>query len=597
MGSRIDRALHFHTTISKRSFFMTTTIERTTAPGSLAETAFFDLDEIQMWRNARKQFEQGKLAELAGSLRGSRGALQMPVGYRVTDEPGCQVRLFIGERRWRAYRLNRDLGHAEFSRMEVRLVPKPSEKDLHKWSLAENLDRENLLPSEMGEELTRMLGLTDEATGNALWTMRSLAEEIDKPVTFVSSAMLLCKTPDLVRRAVDEGACCLETGALIGTLPAGLREGAAAEMVFGPMGAMGRDQARAWVAEMYRRDLRHAEFSVEEVGLAGKPACVRCEWWGGNREDVGGKMASTTCLNPSCFLEKQREAVVLRAQEKGAQLTLWQETATEEIWERHSGRLAPDAGYVELSERPSPQMLDSECGEGVMMPTWGEMLRDSGVVPVVAFDPMGQAREIVGTGEALRAAASSRWGSLFRDGAVAAYLSPEERAAERAVRTAGDREWEAGLLEGLAELFRGMKDGVDGRYEWMMGEALRYVWRSTLKSEDVAMLAAVMGAPGKSVSALEEVMVEMVGHEWAAALMLSLVVRRVRYEGFGIFCEEDGSPLDEVATLARFEAGDWHKRLKRRREAAERAARTEEEKKMEDRARKAIKDAARGREG
>jgi hypothetical protein len=78
--------------------------------------------------------------------------------------------------------------------------------------------------------------------------------------------------------------------------------------------------------------------------------------------------------------------------------------------------------------------------------------------------------------------------------------------------------------------------------------------------------------------------------------MLSLLVRRVRYEGFAILCEADKSPLDNVALMAGFEAGDWHKRLKRRREAAERAARTEEEKKMEDRARKAIKDAARGRE-
>jgi hypothetical protein len=578
------------------NFFQTTMTNNnpTTAPGTLAKTAFFDLDQIQMWRNARKKFDQGKLAELAGSLRGSLGALQMPVGYLVTDEPGCEVRLFIGERRWRAYRLNRDLGHAEFAKMEVRIVPQPSEKDLHKWSLAENLDRENLLPSEMGEELTRMLGLTDEMTGNALWTMRSLAEEIEKPVTFVSSAMLLCKTPDSVRRAVDEGTCCLETGALIGTLPAGLREGAAAEMVHGPMGAMGRDQARAWVAEMYRRDLRHAEFSVEEVGLAGKPACVRCEWWGGNREDVAGKMASTTCLNPSCFLEKQREAVVLRAQEKGAQLTLWQETSTEEIWERHSGRLAPDAGFVEMGERPSPQMLDSECGDAVVMPTWGEMLRDSGVVPLVAFDPMGQAREIVGTGEALRAAASSRWGSLFRDGAVAAYLSPEERAAERAVRTAGDREWEAGLMEGLAELRRGM-DGPQPVHG-LLSEAIRYVWHAMLKSEDLGMLAAVLGAPGKSVAALEEVLVPMTDSGLKTVLMLSLLVRRVRYEGFAILCEADKSPLDNVALMAGFEAGDWHKRLKRRREAAERAARTEEEKKMEDRARKAIKDAARGRE-
>jgi ParB/RepB/Spo0J family partition protein len=573
---------------------MTTTEQTTTAPGSLAETALFDLDEIRMWNNARQRFSQEGLRELADSLLDSRGSLQPPVGYRVEDGDGCAVELFLGERRWRAYRILRDEGHAEFGKMPVRVVPRPSDRDLHKWHLAENLHREDLKPSETGEWLSRMMGLTDELSGNALWTMRGLAEEIGKPVSWVSLAMLLCKAPDSVRGSVDEGVCCLETGALIGTLPAGLREGAAAEMVHGPMGAMGRDQARAWVAEMYRRDLRLASFSTEEVGLAGKPACVRCEWWGGNREDVGGKMASTACLNPSCFLEKQRVAVVLRAEEAGAQLTLWEETRTEEIWERHSGRLAPDAGFVEMGERPSPQVIDSECGEGVMMPTWGEILRDTGVVPTVAFDPMGQAREIVGTGEALRAAASSRWGSLFRDGAVAQYLSPEERAAERAVRTAGDREWEAGLLEGLAELRRGLDGGQN--VVAMLTEAIRYVWRSLLKGEDVGMLATVLGAPGKSVSALEEMLVDTTDTELVTVLVLSLLVRRVRYEGFGILCESDGSPLDNVAMFSHFEAGDWHKRLKRRREAAERAARTEEEGKMEDRARKAIKDAARGRE-
>jgi hypothetical protein len=37
---------------------MTTTIEPTTAPVSLAETALFDLDEIRMWNNARQRFSQ-----------------------------------------------------------------------------------------------------------------------------------------------------------------------------------------------------------------------------------------------------------------------------------------------------------------------------------------------------------------------------------------------------------------------------------------------------------------------------------------------------------------------------------------------------------
>jgi ParB/RepB/Spo0J family partition protein len=547
------------------------------------------IDSITMWGNARKHFSQSDLEELAASLLDSGEAHHPPVGFLEDPDDGTTVKLFMGERRLRAHRMLRDRGHEQFGMMAVSIRPKPTEAQLHKWSLAENLQRVDLRPSETGEELSRMLGMEDEMSGQSLWTMRSLAEEIGKPVSWVSLAMMLVKAPDSVRSAVDEGDCAMEVGALVGILPAALREGAAAEMVHGPMGPMKRDQARVWVGERYRRDLRKAEFSTEESGLAGKPACVRCEWWGGNRSDVEGRNASTACLNPACFLEKQREAVVLRASERGAQLTLWDEvTDGPGIWEAHSGRLSPDAGYVELGERPSPQMLDSEVADGMVMPTWGEVLRDSGITAKVAFDPMGQPRELVRTGEALRGASTSRWGSLFRDGAVAAYLSPEERAAERAVRAAGDREGAEVLLEGLSEFCRGLSGGPSFSGDLLIGEATRYVMESLLKSEDVAVLATVLGAPGKSVAAIEEVVATHEGPKMEVALVLALLVRRMRYEGFSILVDDEDSPLMRLAELAKFDAGAWHRKQKKRREVAQMTTREEEEARMERAAGKAI---------
>lgn len=552
------------------------------------------IDAISMWGNARKHFSQSDLEELAASLLDSGEAHHPPVGFlEDPSRPDTTVKLFMGERRLRAHRLLRDRGHEQFAEMAVSIRPRPTEAQLHKWSLAENLQRVDLRPSETGEELSRMLGMEDEESGLSLWTMRSLAEEIGKPVSWVSLAMMLVKAPDSVRSAVDEGDCAMEVGALVGILPASLREGAAAEMVHGPMGPMKRDQARVWVGERYRRDLRKAEFSTDESGLAGKPACVRCEWWGGNRSDVEGRNASTACLNPACFLEKQKEAVVKRASERGAQLTLWDEVEEGAgIWEAHSGRLAPDAGWVELGERPSPQMLDSEVADGMVMPTWGEVLRDSGITAKVAFDPMGQPRELVRTGEALRGASTSRWGSLFRDGAVAAYLSPEERAAERAVRAAGDREGAEVLLEGLAEFCRGLgrESGVTGHE--LIGEATRYVMESLLKSEDVAVLATVLGAPGKSVAAIEEVVAPGCPAEFSTrievVLVLALLVRRMRYEGFSILVDDEDSPLMRLAELAKFDAGAWHRKQKKRREVAMMTTREEEEHKMERAAGRAI---------
>lgn len=533
----------------------------------------FELDSIGIWRNARTNFDQGELRELANSLLDSGEALEFPIGYLTQDGEPEAVHLFSGERRLRAYRMLRDEGHDDFASMMVRVVPRPSEADLHKRALAVNLQRVNLKPSEAGGELVRMMGLVDEGSGLPLWTMRSLAEELAKPVSWVSSAMTLTKAPESVREAVDADVCAMEVGALVGTLPPGLREGAAAEMVHGPMGAMSREQARMWVGERYRRDLRQAAFSVDESGLAGKPACVRCEWWGGIREDVEGKNAGTVCLNPGCFLEKQKEAVVLRAQEKGAQLSLWDEVEGPGIWEAHSGRLSPDSGYVELSEKPSPQVLDVEITGSMVVPTWGDVLKDSGLVPMVAFDLMGQPRELVRVGDALRAAASSSWGSMFRDGAVGLYLSPEERAAERAVRAATDRETGEVLLEGLAEFRRGLE--ACGEPYGLIREAVRYILGALVKAEDVTLLGSVFGASGKSAAAVEEVMTD-----GPTALVLALLVRRMRYEGFGMMLEDEESPLVALARMAGFDAASWHRQQERRRMAAQIEARAAEDERM-----------------
>jgi hypothetical protein len=78
-------------------------------------------------------------------------------------------------------------------------------------------------------------------------------------------------------------------------------------------------------------------------------------------------------------------------------------------------------------------------------------------------------------------------------------------------------------------------------------------------------------------------------------LMLALLVRRMRYEGFAMMLEDEDSPLYAVGKLAKFDAGHWHKRQKKRREAAQLAARQEEEGKMQRAAKRALEEAARSR--
>jgi ParB-like chromosome segregation protein Spo0J len=120
-----------------------------------------------MWGNARKHFSQADLEELAASLLDSGEAHHPPVGFLEDPDDGTTVKLFMGERRLRAHRMLRDRGHEQFGMMAVSIRPKPTEAQLHKCSLAENLQRVDLRPSETGEELSRMLGMEDEMSGQA----------------------------------------------------------------------------------------------------------------------------------------------------------------------------------------------------------------------------------------------------------------------------------------------------------------------------------------------------------------------------------------------------------------------------------------------
>lgn len=534
------------------------------------------IDGIRMWNNARTYFDQKELEELAASLLETKGAQQYPVGF-LTDGTGSEVALLMGERRWRAYRILRDKGHADYAALPVRIVAQPSEKDAYKWSLIENLQRVNLRPSETAEWVARMLDLEDEETGRKVWTMESLGEDLGKDKGYIDELMQMRRAPLTVREAVDAGACAVRIGRMIGSLPQEMREGAAAEIVFGPMGCMTVAAAQDWISTHYRRDLRRADFATDQVGLDGKPACVRCEWWGGNRADVGGKNAVHSCLNPACFAAKQRAAVAASVEEE----QVIEPEAAEGMWEVHTGRLAPSSGYVDLEEKPSPLMLADGGRGGAVVPSWGEILEGSGVAPMVTWDPRGARRSLVETGEALRAAGQSKWGALFRDGVVNEYLSPEERAAERKARAAGDAEHRAAVSEGLCELARGLRVGTQELDE-VIAAAARVALEDLCKGEDLALVAEVLGVKmgeGRTLEHLENAVGAMRGAELGAAMVTVLLARRVRYEGFAPLIQEDGAPLAELCRMAGFDAGAWHRQARRRRNAAERAGR---DKAMED---------------
>lgn len=531
------------------------------------------VDRIRMSHNDRTKIDQEELARFAQSLLNTQGVIHFPTGYRPEDD-AVDVELMTGERRWRAYQMLRNQGHEAFAVLPVRMIERPSPAAEHKWKLVENVQRVDLRPSELAAALARMLGLVDEESGRPIWTHASLAEEIGKDKSTISELLMLQRAPAEVVRAVDEGRCALQVGALIGGLPPEMREGAAAEMVLREIGPMTAAQAREWVRDRYRRDLRRADFSKEQVGLDGLPACEQCQWWGGNRDDVAGMNAIHVCLNPACYARKQKAVAVASGEAQGARMLEGAEAM--EVFEPHSGRVAMDSGYVEVVDRPSPALLDGGGRAGVQVPTWAELLRDSGLTEVRAMDEHGTWRRLVETGPAIRAAVQSRWGGIFRDGVAKEYLSKEEREAERHARAAGDREKRAVMIEGLCELRRCVEGQPEDSDRELLTALIRHLMETTLKADDLAMLAEVWGVDGRegrTLDALAECLGSRGAMEMIAALVLVVLIRRVRYEGFSSLVAEDGEPLGDLCRAAGFDPAAWNRTMKRREGAAVREGR------------------------
>lgn len=556
------------------------TTEMTEMKGAVVRK--FALGKIRMRGNARTVFDRVELEELAASLRDSNGPLQLPVGYLIEGDGECEVELVFGERRLRAMELNREVHGARWDGLMVRVIERCSEQEFLKWSLAENLQRVNLKPSEMGAWLARMMAVADPSSGQALWTKRSLAEEIGKDENFIILALNAMRGPERVRVALDRGRCVLEVAGLIGSLPEAVQEAAADAVVFGMTGPMKLEQARQYIATHFRRDFRTADFNpVDGTLLPEVGSCHGCEWWGGNREDVGGQMRSQVCLNPSCFARKQEAAAVLerdRLMMEGGDLVVLDAEAGAGLFEDHSGRLSPTSGFVDLKQRPDAYFLVDGERNRDSVKSWGKILEEDCPTVTVVWDGKGRKHELVETGPAVVAAMGGKFGSLFRSEAGKGFLSADEKSAQGRVKSSMEREGRLVLLEGAREFFGGLS-GVSLSRECLVS-LLGLAMEQGLKGDDFVFLCEVL-EPGMERSSMSYrgilELVDVKGLDEAgifALLVLVLQVRSLRYEGFESWVEE--GPLEVLCGVAGFDPAAWVKVWKRRRAAAEREARSGE---------------------
>src|SRR5215813_9266053 len=134
----------------------------------------------------RKTFDEGKLRELADSIR-TQGLIQPVLVRRV----GPDFRLIAGERRWRAAQL---AGLHEIPATVRDVTP----AEAFELALVENLQRTDLNPLEEAEGYRRLIqefGLTQDQVG----------ERVGRDRTSIANALRLLQLPERVKELLASG--------------------------------------------------------------------------------------------------------------------------------------------------------------------------------------------------------------------------------------------------------------------------------------------------------------------------------------------------------------------------------------------------------
>ncbi|MDX2177717.1 MAG: ParB/RepB/Spo0J family partition protein [Candidatus Sumerlaeia bacterium] len=139
-------------------------------------------------RQPRKFFDQGKLDDLAASLK-RHGVLQ-PIVVTPGSATGAGYTLLAGERRWRAAQL------AGFSEIPAQVI-EATDAELLELSIVENVQRDDLNPLEEAEayrDLMLQFG----------WTQEEIAERVGKKRPTIANALRLLNLDEEMQQAVRD---------------------------------------------------------------------------------------------------------------------------------------------------------------------------------------------------------------------------------------------------------------------------------------------------------------------------------------------------------------------------------------------------------
>lgn len=524
----------------------------------------FRLADIHPGENAREEFDQAKLQELAESLKHTPGGTLQPL-LGVLRPDGESVDLIAGERRLRAAEI------AGLTDLEVKLMPKPTRKEWLKYNFVENLQREDLKPLEKARRVKMMLEMTDAETGLPAYSRAGLAAEIGVSGQTITNYMHLLNASPKLQAAVNDGLE-MKVAALIGSLPAELHERAEKDIVFRSWGGpMTRDKAIAYVAEQYRRDLRKAQFDREDADLVPDAGpCGQCPYFGGQGDDVEGKAKGYTCLNPACFDRKQQahvDKVLTRATEEGRQVL--GQTETRRLFEEYNNAVKPGSGYVDLAAAPDANLLRETRATP---PVWDKILKDAGVRVVVATDHTGKVRRLVESKVAVVAALETPHGKLFKENAATKMAtSLDEQKHEKQITRAANKAREDAKIEACGELLQALSVPWTREVRLALIEQLINGGHTV---EDTEMLCRILkpdAKPGGDARAKLNELVESCLPRDEQLDGFILLVKNVRFIRFHGFSHVENS-MKEFCAFAGFNAKLWRGKIEARVKEAEAAA-------------------------
>ncbi len=241
--------------------------------------------------NPRKRFDEGKLAELAESIRGN-GIVQALV-VRPGDVEGEYI-LIAGERRLRAARL------AGLAEVPV-TVRECTAAEAAEVQLVENAQREDVTRLEEAEGFQRLI---DEHG----YDVARIAERVGKSKRYIYQRLQLLTVSAVLREAMESGLVTQAKAARI----ARLGESGQAEAVreIEERREQGRELSlRAldrWIKEELVLNLDAAAFPKDDAKLVkAAGTCVECPKRSGNQPDLCADMRSpNNCLDAECYRGK-----------------------------------------------------------------------------------------------------------------------------------------------------------------------------------------------------------------------------------------------------------------------------------------------------